>query len=254
LPSQPVAVNFGDIAVGHSVEVIVAYGPNSGASGTLYTQIDPDGLGTAPFSSPSVIANVNLGGFASIPAQPNWGIDSEVGLAYDRTNGPHSGRVYAVYTDAPLIGSADTNIFVVYSDNAGASWSAPVRVSDDTGGNSQFLPHLSLDQSTGAIAVTWYDARNSPANNTAQYFGAFSTDSGATFGPNFQISAGTSNQANSVAALKKTDFGDYTGNAFVNGRLVPAWADNSNSTGDNPRAAPQMQPSRSSINGGSMWS
>ena len=241
LPLQPTGMNFWDIAVGPSGEVIVTYGPNSGSSGTLYTQIDSDGLGAVPFSSPAVIANVNLGGFTSIPAQPNWGVDPEVGLAYDRTTGPHRGRLYAVYTDAPAIGSADTNIFVVYSDNAGASWSAPVRVNDDTGVNSQFLPHLSLDQSTGAIAVTWYDARNSAANNTAQYFGAFSTDYGATFGPNFQISTGTSNQANSVAALKKTDYGDYTGNAFVGGRLVPAWADNSNSTGDNPDGATEFE-------------
>jgi hypothetical protein len=87
------------------------------------------------------------------------------------------------------------------------------------------------------IAVTWYDARNSAANDTAQYFGAFSTDFGASFGANFQIASGVSNQALSMAALKKADFGDYTSNAFVNGRLVPAWADNSNSTGDNPEGA-----------------
>jgi hypothetical protein len=237
LPSQPPGVNFGDIAVGPTGEVIVTYGPNSGASGTIYTQIDPDGLGPAPFSGATPAASVNLGGFSYIPAQPNWGIDPEAGLAYDRSNGPYRGRVYLVYTDAPSVGSADTNIFVAYSDNQGATWSTPVRVNDDAGTNSQFLPHISLDQSSGMIAVTWYDARNSPANDTAQYFGAFSSDGGATFGANFQISAGMSNQANSIAALKKADYGDYTGNAFVNGRLVPAWADNSNSTGDNPDAA-----------------
>jgi hypothetical protein len=238
LPSQPSAVNFGDIAVGPNGEVMVTYGPNNGSSGTIYVNVDPDGLGPNPFSAYLPVVAVNVGGFSSIPAQPHWGIDPEAGLAYDRSNGPHRGRVYLVYTDAPSIGSADTNIFVKYSDNQGTTWSAPVRVNDDTGVNSQFLPHISLDQSTSMLAVTWYDARNSPANDTTQYFGAFSTDGSATFTPNFQISAGTSNQANSVAALPvKTDYGDYTGNAFVNGRLVPAWADNSNSTADNPDGA-----------------
>ncbi len=237
LPSQPAGVNFGDIAVGPNGEVIVTYGPNSGSSGTIYTDIDPDGLGPAPFSAYTAAVSVNVGGFTGIPAQPNWGIDPEAGLAYDRSNGPNGGRVYLVYTDAPFIGSVDTDIFVIHSDDQGTTWSTPVRVNDDTGTNSQFLPHISLDQTNGMIAVTWYDARNSAANNTAQYFGAFSTDGGATFGANFQISTGTSNQANSIAALKKTDYGDYTGNAFVDGRLVPAWADNSNSTGDNPDGA-----------------
>lgn len=237
LPGQPAGVSFGDIAVGPNGEVIVTYGPDSGASGTIYTQSDADGLGPNSFGPPVAVAAVNIGGFTYIPAQPNWGIDPEAGLAYDRSAGPHEGRVHLVYTDAPAIGSYDTNIFVVHSDDQGATWSVPVRVNDDTGAASQFLPRISLDQSTGQIAVTWYDTRNSAANDTTQYFGAFSADGGMTFGANFQISAGTSNQANSVAALRKADYGDYTGNAFANGVLVPACADNSDSTGDNPDGA-----------------
>ena len=237
LPSQPVSVNYGDIAVGPDGEVIVTYGPNSGSSGTLYTNTDPDGLGPMPFSSYTTVVAVNIGGFTSIPAQPNWGIDPEAGLAYDRTNGLHRGRVYLMYTDAPSIGSADTNVFVVHSDDQGSTWSTPVRVNDDTGVNSQFLPRISLDPSTGMLAVTWYDARNSPLNTMAQYFVAFSVDGGASFTANFRLSLGMSDQARSVAALKKADYGDYTGNAFVNGRLVEAWADNSNNTSDNPDGA-----------------
>ncbi len=238
LPSQPVGVNFGDIAVGPAGEAIVTYGPNSGGSGgTIYTQTDPDGLGAAPFNPPVQVAATNLGGFTNIPAQPNWGIDPEAGLAIDRTTGPHRGRVYLVYTDATAPGGPDTNIFVTTSDDLGVTWHNPVRVNDDATANSQFLPRIALDQSTGAVAVTWYDARNAPLNNTAQYAGSFSTDGGASFSANFLISAGTSNQANSIAAFKKADYGDYTGNAFANGRLVPAWADNSNSTGDNPNGA-----------------
>jgi hypothetical protein len=237
LPSQPVSVNFGDIAVGPSGEAMVTYGPNTGSSGAIYTNTDPDGLGPAPFSSYVAAAPVNIGGFTGIPAQPNWGIDPEAGLAFDRSNGPHRGRVYLMYTDAPSVGSADTNIFVAHSDDRGSTWSAPVRVNDDTGTNSQFLPRISLDQATGMIGVTWYDARNSPLNNMAQYFGAFSVDGAASFTPSLRFSVGMSDQARSVAALKKTDYGDYTGNAFVNGRLVAVWADNSNSTGDNPDGA-----------------
>lgn len=236
-PPQPTGVNFGDVAVGPSGEVMVTYGPNSGSSGTIYVNVDADGLGPNPFSAAIPVVAVNVGGFSVIPAQSHWGIDPEAGLVYDRSGGPYHGRVYLGYTDAPAIGSADTNVFVVSSDDQGATWSPPVRVNDDAGTNSQFLPHISLDQSSGTVAMTWYDARNSVTNDTAQYFGSFSVDGGATFGANVQISAGTSNQANSVAALKKVDYGDYTGNAFAGGRLVPAWADNSNSTGDNPDGA-----------------
>jgi hypothetical protein len=233
LPSQPAGVNFGDIAIGPNGEVAVTYGPNSGSTGNLYLQVNTNGV-TGTFSTPVLVTPVNLGGFSYLPAQPNWGIDPEAGLAWDRSSGPHRGRLYFVFTDAPFAGSADTDIYVLSSDDYGQTWSPRMRVNDDTGTNSQFLPHLSLDQSSGNVAVTWYDARHSPTNQTAQYFGAISTNGGMSFGVNFQISSGTSDQARSIAALKKADYGDYTGNAFADGVLISAWGDNSNSTGDNP--------------------
>jgi len=236
LPSQPAGVNFGDIAIGPNGEVAVTYGPNSGSTGSLYLQVNTNGV-SGTFAAPTLVTSVNLGGFSYIPAQPNWGIDPEAGLAWDRTGGPHRGRIYFVFTDAPFAGSADTDIYVVTSDNLGQTWSPRARVNDDPGTNSQFLPHISLDQSSGNVAVTWYDCRNSISNNTAQYFGAISTNGGTSFGANFQISSGTSDQARSIAALKKADYGDYTGNAFANGVLIPAWGDNSDHTGDNPDGA-----------------
>lgn len=236
-PSQPAAVNYGDIAVGPNGEVLITYGPNGGSGSTLYVNLKSDGLGNQPFSPASAVVPVNIGGFTPIPAQPNWGIDPEAGLAWDRGTGRYRGRVYLVYTDTLTAGSADTDTFVLHSDDLGVTWSRPVRVNDDAGTNSQFLPHISLDQSSGTVAVTWYDARDSAHNDAVRYYGAFSTDGGATFAPNFPISAGASNQAASHPLLRKADYGDYTGNAFVNGLLIAAWADNSNSTGDNPDGA-----------------
>jgi hypothetical protein len=242
LPGQPAGVNFGDIAVGPNGEVVVTYGPDAGGWGNfmIYTHVDPDGLGPSPFSNAAAAVPTHVSGFLSIPAQPSWGIDPEAGLAIDKSTGTHRGRVFLVYTDTDSVVQEDTNIFVVHSDDMTATWSAPVRVNDDDGPASQFLPRMSLDTKSGAIAVAWFDARNSAANNTVQYFGAISSDSGMTFSRNFQISVGMSDQAKSVPALRDADFGDYTGGAFANGRLVAAWADNSNSTFDNPDGASQF--------------
>src|SRR2546421_10129142 len=68
-------------------------------------------------------------------------------------------------------------------------------------------------------------------NDDAQFWGAFSTNGGQTFTTNIQISAGTSNSHDSGNAI---DYGDYTGLSFYGGIAHPAWADNSNSTGNNP--------------------
>jgi hypothetical protein len=229
--------NYGDITIGPSGQVMLTYGPTSGSSGTLYVNSKPDGLGPAPFALQTAVTNSNIGGFSYIPAQPQWGIDPEAGLAWDHSGGARDGRVYFVNVDAAFVGSTETHVYVRHSDNEGATWSAPVQVSAGGVGASQFMPRISLDQASGAIGVTWWDTRNDPLNTSAQYFGAFSSDGGETFAPDFRLSAGTSNEAwapNPPPPIVDQDLGDYTGNAFVAGKLWGLWADNSNSTADNP--------------------
>ena len=229
-------LSFGDISVGPSGQVMVSVGPETGITGgAIYTATSP-GLGS-PFTAAQLAAATGVGGFEPIPAQPGRGIDSESGLAYDRSGGSHAGRVYLMYTDATPPGSPSTRILLRHSDDNGASWSAPVQVNDDIGGASHFLPRIALDQGTGAIGVTWHDTRNDPLNVSTQLWGAFSTDGGASFAPNIQISAGSSNEAGGdppPAGYPDLDYGDYTGSSFAGGMLFPIWADNSNSTGDNP--------------------
>jgi hypothetical protein len=243
--------NYGDIAIGDDGEVVATYQIPPGGQGpaTIFTHTDPDGTGPQPFGPQVTVTTTNVGGFDFIPPQPDRSVDAEAGLAYDRSGGPNDGRLYLVYTDEQPDESNDTDILVRTSDDDGATWSAPVRVNDDTGTNSQFLPKIALDQTTGDIAVTWHDARlddgsgpnandlDGIANNDVQYWGTFSVDGGATFLPNVQISAGTSDEDGAeprAACCVDIDYGDYSGLSFSNGVAHPTWADNSNSTGDNP--------------------
>ena len=236
---------YGDVAIGPSGQVMqVCTLTESGqGGGRLYVNVDPDGLGPAGFGAHSIfVAETHVGGFDFIAAQPDRSIDAEPGLAWDRTGGPHKGRVYLVYTLEQKNESDNTDIYVRYSDNDGATWSAGARVNDDNTKNSQFLPKISLDPTTGNIAVIWYDARDDLGtggagdtdgipNTDARVWGAFSTDGGQTFTKNIQISAGTSN---SHDAQNGIDYGDYSGLSFYAGIAHPAWSDNSNSTGNNP--------------------
>src|SRR5579859_699884 len=235
---------YGDVAIGPTGEVMqVCTLTESGqGGGKLFVNVDPDGLGPAGLGTRVFVAETHVGGFDFIPAQPDRSVDAEPGLAWDRTGGPHNGRVYLVYTREHPNESNNMDIYVRFSDNDGATWSSPVRVNDDHTKNSQFLPKISLDPTTGNLAVVWYDSRNDLGtggpgdtdgipNDDAQFWGAFSTDGGQTFTANIQISAGTSNSHDSGNHI---DYGDYTGLSFYGGTAHPAWADNSNSTGNNP--------------------
>ncbi len=235
---------YGDVAIGPTGEVMqVCTLTESGqGGGKLFVNVDPDGLGPAGFGTRVFVTDTHVGGFDFIPPQPDRSVDAEPGLAWDRTNGHHNGRVYLVYTLEHPNESNNTDIYVRFSDDDGATWSSPVRVNDDNTKNSQFLPKIALDPTSGNLAVVWYDSRNDLGaggpgdtdgvlNDDAQFWGAFSADGGQTFTTNSQISAGTSNSHESGNGI---DYGDYTGLSFYGGSAHPAWADNSNSTGNNP--------------------
>lgn len=228
--SAGVGGQFGDIAIGPSGQVVVTYQSNT----QIFVNTDANGLGAGGFGAQVTVTGTNVAKFDSVTPQDVRTIDAEANLAYDRSGGANNGRLYLSYTDESPDESNNTDIFVRRSNDNGATWSARVRVNDDATTRAQILPNISVDQTNGNVALSWHDARNDPGNNNTQFFGAASEDGGVTFGPNFQISAGTSNED---VAGSPVDYGDYTSSDFAGGLFYPVWADNSNSTGDNPAGA-----------------
>lgn len=237
--------NFGDVAVGPKGQVMVTYElpVNNEGPSAIFVNMKPDGTG--PFGGPVKVTNTNVGGFDKIPAQSERSIDAEAGLAWDCTGGAHKGRVYLIYTEEPIDESNDTDVLIRFSDNDGATWSKPVKVSDDTKKRSQFLCKLALDQTSGKLGAIFYDCRrddgtvgpggtNHVPNDDVHVFGTASSDGAASWARNIQITTGVSNGSDSN---NPNEFADYIGLAFHKGTMLAAWTDNSNSTGDNPDGA-----------------
>jgi hypothetical protein len=244
VPSPNGRGDYGDTAVGPNGEVVVVYQDKTGGQigANIYTALDLDGLGPAGFGTPRLLAHTYVGGFDYIPAQPDRSVDAEANLAWDRSGGAHNGRLYAIWTQEVRNESDDMDVMLQHSDDAGATWSPAVRLNDDHTTNSQFNPSIALDQTSGKIGVSWYDARNDLGaggpgdtdgvrNTDVQIWATYSTNGGGSFASNFRVSAGTSN---AVDAATGFDYGDYTHAAFQSGSFWPAWSDNSNSAGGNP--------------------
>ncbi len=194
------------------------------------------------FTNKRKVLTGNVGSFDSIPAMDSRTVLASVNLEWDRSGGPFDGRVHLIYNDEFPNESDNTEIVELYSDDNGATWSGRIRVNDDATNRSQFLPWASLDQTTGWLAASWHDARmdagdhtdgdtNGIRNDDAQFWAAVSKDGGVTWETNIRVSAGTSNEDQAQNGI---DYGDYTGLSFHAGVFYPIWADNSNSTGDNP--------------------
>ncbi len=132
----------------------------------------------------------------------------------DISSSPYRGDIYIVWSDQRN-GTTNTDIFIVKSTDAGATWSQPLKVNDDNTTRHQFFVWSAVDQSTGHLWFVFYDRRNTSGVDT-DVFVAKSTDGGATF-ENFKVSASPFTPTASIF------FGDYTNIAAWNGKIYPIW-------------------------------
>ena len=217
----------------------------------VFVNTDPDGLGPAPFGNAVLVDNTQITAFETLPGQPTRGLSVVATVAYDRSTGPHRGRLYITYTQAvtegrfdefgfPLAGTVDADIILRYSDDNGATFSPPFRVNDDpvADKNSQFFQRVAVDPVTGNVAVGWLDSRDDAGGGDADdEIGYYLTvgqsqGNGIVFAPNMKLNVGLSNAR--FSGNLGNDYGDYTGLDFYNNVVWANYPDNSNSTGDNP--------------------
>ena len=140
----------------------------------------------------------------------------------DRT----TGNLYVVYQglDTAFL----PRIFFTKSTNAGASWSAPIAVTDNPG-TGVFNAAISASPDGQTLTVSFYDQRDSGGNTLlCNLYLAQSFDGGATWQPNIRLTSVTTDA--SLAPLTSDGYmlGDYLGIAEttdVNVPAVPVWVD-----------------------------
>lgn len=144
--------------------------------------------------------------FISIPPQPNRGILPWPFADCAPSGAAFAGRLYVSYVDKSPT-SADTDVYVRYSDDGGQTWSPEVEVDDETVGAYQFHQTISVGPD-GTLAVSFYDTRDDPTNKKTHRYISFSTDGGDTWSANERL---TGKQSDESGNGDPNDYGDYQG-------------------------------------------
>jgi hypothetical protein len=195
--------------------------PNFTDTGTLEVDINGNlfvGGGSSPFrclrssnaQNPGITptfdqnVTVDLGGDLIQGGINGIGLCGQTFIAVDRT-GTNSNVYMLASTTADF--SSGTNVMFARSTDDGLTFSPPHRINDDPVNPSKwhFFGTLSVAPN-GRIDVVWYDTRNAVNNIDSQLFYSFSTDGGATWAPNVQVS----NTFNPQAGFPQNEkIGDY---------------------------------------------
>lgn len=149
-------------------------------------------------------------------------------LGVDRSSGPNAGRVYVTWMDVRN-GSGD--VVLSWSDD-GATWSAPVRYTDDgESPNDQFMPTVSVGPD-GTVDLSWMDRRDDPENHLYDAYYAYSLDGGLTFSRNLRVSEVSSDEQFSHHQNGMVFLGDYRDSDSVLGQATLTWVDTRNQKAD----------------------
>jgi len=210
---------FGDITgpvpvVGPRGELYVAW---KGASSIEFSRSLDGGL---TFSPPTTVAS-------SFPLpSPLPGARFRVSpfptLAVDRSGGPEHGTLLVAWADRRGVGSGP-DVVLARSVDRGETWSALIRVSDDTNSAYQFFPWMCVGPD-GVISVVFHDQREAPNSPRYHTVLARSLDGGRSFGANLRLSDEITD-VSLDAAFRGTFVGDYIGIAASRLGVYPVWTD-----------------------------
>jgi hypothetical protein len=208
--------------------------PDTGSLGIYVVKSTNGGVS---YSAPTRIATT-FGSFnLSVPAMA-----SRIPLIYVSAGTNKSGtknNVYVTWMDltgaagcntsanAPGTNAASTcktRIWFARSTDGGATWGAATMINNQSSLNDQFNQWLTVDPSSGKLAVIYYDTVGDSTRKKVNVFYQSSTDDGTTWSTPFKVTTAQTDET-IAGADSGNQFGDYNALSGISGTFFPSWTD-----------------------------
>ena len=172
----------------------------------------------------------NIRGIRNSGVGKSMRVNSFPAMAVDISNGGFSGNIYVVWCNIGVPGTntgSDADVYMIRSEDEGASWSNPIRINQDPMGQGKkhYMPWITCDPETGTLSAIWYDDRN-VSSSQCEVYCANSFDGGETW-EDFKVSD-VAFTPTPIAGLAGDYMGDYIGITARGSKVYPAWMDTRN--------------------------
>ncbi|OGF64131.1 MAG: hypothetical protein A2Y62_19765 [Candidatus Fischerbacteria bacterium RBG_13_37_8] len=195
----------------------------------MYRSTNGGASWTQVYTGPSFTGpgNVSCGYFCAVT--PIW---RHMGWGQPAV-GP-ANTVHLNYSGAGTGGDLADILYVRSTDN-GNTWSAPIRLNQDTTTYEQWMPSM-VATSSGQVLASWYDRRNSGGTGNYERWGRISNNGGLTWQSDDVISdVITPQPLQPDPAIQACYCGDYDYHSASGTKALVSWCDGRDPISGNPQ-------------------
>ncbi|HUR82052.1 MAG TPA: pre-peptidase C-terminal domain-containing protein [Thermoanaerobaculia bacterium] len=214
--------------------IYVVKSTNGGASyGTpvkLVTTYDSYDIGVPAFNSRRILLYVSGGAYRS-------GTTNNVYALWADLSGDTGCTTATNEPGSSTTSACKTRVWFSRSTDGGATWSARVKINNQSGLNDQFNPFLAVDETNGNLGAIYYDTVSDAGRKKVDIYYQLSTDGGATWQPAVKVTTAMTDET-ITGADSGNQFGDYNSLSGYGNKFFPSWTDRRNNGKEEIWSAP----------------
>jgi hypothetical protein len=195
-------------------------GTSYSAATTIATTFDSFDIGVPSFNNRRILIYTSGGAYKTATK-------NNVYVAWTDLSGNTGCTTAANEPGSNAASTCKTRIWFSRSTNGGTTWSAPVRINNQAGLNDQFNQWLAVDETTGQIAVMYYDTVADSTRKKTDVWYQSSCDDGVTWSAAQKVTTAQTDET-IAGANAGNQYGDYNGLSGNAGVLFPSWTDRRN--------------------------
>ena len=204
--------------------IYVVKSTNGGASyGTpvkIVTTYDSYDIGVPSFNNRRVLIYVSGGAYRN-------GTTNHVYALWADLSGDTGCTTASNEPGSSISSTCKTRVWFSRSTDGGATWSARVKINNQSGLNDQFNPFLAVDETNGHLGAIYYDTVADAGRKKVDVYYQLSTDGGATWQTPVKVTTAMTDETVS-GADSGNQFGDYNSLSGYGNAFFPSWTDRRN--------------------------
>jgi hypothetical protein len=199
-------------------------GTSYGTPVKLVTTYDSYDIGVPAFSSRRILIYVSGGAYRN-------GTTNNVYALWTDLSGDTGCTAAANEPGTSTTSTCKTRIWFSRSTDGGTTWSARVKINNQSGLNDQFNQFLAVDETNGTLGAIYYDTVNDPNRKKVDVFYQMSSDGGVTWQAPVKVTTAMTDET-VAGADSGNQFGDYNGLSGYGNAFFPSWTDRRNNASE----------------------